>query len=54
MLFERRCSNGAVLNRHGLEKSNVGLEESSGSRFEEPNVGLKVVSNRHEFNSRAG
>ena len=28
-----------LLNHHGIKKSNVSLKESSGSKFEEPNVG---------------
>ena len=37
------------MNRHGIEKSNVDLEELSGSIFEESKVSLGVALNYHEF-----
>ena len=52
LIIECEYLRGATLNRRGLEKSNVGLEELLGSRFEELNVGLGVTSNRHESNGR--
>ena len=54
VLFEGQWSNGAALNHREFEKSNVDLKESLGRRFEEPNVGLGVTLNRHEFKSTAG
>ena len=49
VLFEGRRSSGAALNCHEIEKSNVDLEESSGSIFEESKVSLGVALNYHEF-----
>ena len=36
---EKQWWNGVMSNRRRFEKSNVGLRESLGSRFEESNVG---------------